>query len=212
MKPRPPGDRPALVALYLGATIPVLYYGIQVLCASYDPGYSFVRQTASELGSGRAARAGLFNAGLATQGVVTLVAALGFLWAMRRTGVGRVLAGLVFAALAVNGVQMLWAAHFSLPDPRHAGQPAFVVAATLLPILLTAALWRGSGAPLRVYLVATLVLSAAMVPVTSGAAGIDKTHVHGLIQRIYTLTVFPPVGVAAVALARRLRRLRGPAA
>ena len=198
-------DRFTLAALYLALTIPFIYYGVQVACAAFEPNYSFVGQAASELGSDRAARPQWFNAGIMVQGVVTLIAAAGFLRAMLRLRVRAVLACLAAAALAVNGVQTLWAGYFPMPDPRHGGHPAFIAAMIALPVLLTASLWRGSGTALRAYFVATLILLLAMIPVMSGMAGIDTTNVRGLVQRVYTLTVFPPIAVGACVLALRLR-------
>ena len=199
-------DRLTLAALYLALTIPFIYYGVQVACAAFEPNYSFVGQAASELGSDRAARPQWFNAGIMVQGVVTLIAAAGFLRAMLRLRVRAVLACLAAAALAVNGVQTLWAGYFPMPDPRHGGHPAFIVAMILLPVLHTAALWKRSGRPLRLYFVATLLLLLAMIPIMSGMSGIDTVPVRGLLQRIYTLTVFPVIGVAAWVLAGRFRR------
>jgi hypothetical membrane protein len=200
-------DRITLAALAVAVAIPFLYYGIQLLCAAFEPDYSFIRQAASELGSDRAARPQWFNAGIMVQGVVTLVAAPGFLRAMWRLGVHPILALLVAAALAVNGVHTMWAGYFPMPDPRHGGHLAFIIAMTALPILLTAALWQGSGPLLKAYFLATLVLLLAMVPVMSNKIGVDTTHIRGLRQRVFTLTVFPPIAVSACVLARRLRRL-----
>jgi hypothetical membrane protein len=192
-----------LTALRLAVPIPFIYYGIQILCASYNPGYSFIHQVASELGSNRAARPMLFNIGIMVQGVLTLIASFGFLRATLRLGVNPTISLLIFLALATNGIQMLWAGHFPLPNPRHAGQLPFKIAMVLLPILLTAALWQGSGAVLKAYLVATLLLLAAMIPITSGNIGVDTTHIRGLTQRLWTLTVFPVVAVAALVFALR---------
>jgi hypothetical membrane protein len=200
-------DRLTLAALYAAVLIPFIYYGVQVVGAAFNPGYSFVRQVASELGSDRAARPGIFNVGIMVQGGLTLIAAAGFLRAMLRVGVNPLVASLAFTALAINGVQMLWAGYFPMPDPRHGGHAVFIIAVTLLPVLLTAALWRQSGAIARAYFVATLVLLLAMVPVMNGRAGIDTSHVRGLRQRVYGLTVFPPIAVAACVLAGRLRRM-----
>lgn len=197
-------DRLALAALAAGVTVPFVYYGLQVLCAWFDPGYSFVRQAASELGSDRAARPGLFNAGIMLEGVLTLVAAAGFLGATLRLGVRPILAFLASAAVAANGVQTLWAGYFPMPDPRHGGHPAFVVAMILLPVLLTAALWKGAAPALKGYFVATLLLLLAVFPFMSGVAG-DISNVRGLFQRVFTLTIFPPIAVAAGALIGRLR-------
>ena len=202
-------ERLTLAALYAAVLIPFVYYGVQVAGASFNPGYSFVRQVASELGSDRAARPGIFNVGIMVQGALTLIAAAAFLRAMLRVGINPLPACAASAALAVNGVQMLWAGYFPMPDPRHAGHTVFTIAATLLPVLLTAALWRQSGAVARAYFVATLVLLLAMVPLMNGMAGIDTSQVRGLRQRVYTLTVFPPIAVAACVLAARLRRKNG---
>ena len=135
----------------------------------------------------------------------------GLLPALRRLGGDPALAALNSAAVAVNGVQMLWAGYFPLPDPRHAGHTPFIVASTLLPVLLAAALWRHGGPGLKAYLVSTLVLLAAVTLLRSGLSGLTRYEYGGLLQRVSTLTIFPPIGVGAWVLARRLRRLRGAA-
>ena len=56
----------------------------------------------------------------------------------------------------------------------------------------------------RAYFAATLVLLAVMVPVMSGVSGLDTHAYRGLVQRVFTLAVFPPIGVAAFVLARRV--------
>jgi hypothetical membrane protein len=199
-------DRLTLVALGLGVTVPFIYYGIQLLCASFQPSYSFIGQAASELGADWAVRPWVFNAAFMVQGAVTLVAAVGFLAGMRRAGVREGLAVLAAGVVAVNGVHLLWAGYFPMPDRRHGGYALFIAAMTLVPIVLTAALWRGGGAGLRAYFAATLVLLAVMVPVVSGVAGFDRSSARGLKQRMYTLTVYPPIGVAAGVLIARMRR------
>jgi hypothetical membrane protein len=205
---RPIGALDAFTLAALGAAvlIPFIYYGVQILCAIYNPGYSFIRQVASEFGSSNAARPMLFNIGITIQGIITLIASIGFLLATLRLGVNPTLSLLIFLALATNGIQMIWAGHFPLPDRRHAGQPPFVIAMFLLPMLLSAAIWKGSRAILKGYLVATLILLAVMTLITSGKIGIDTTHMRGLTQRLYTLAVFPVIAVSAVVHAVRYRR------
>ena len=200
-------DAFTLIALSLAVLIPFIYYGTQILCAFYNPSYNFVHQVASELGSSNAAHPMLFNIGITVQGVLTLIASFGFRRATLRLGINPTVSLLIFLAVATNGIQMIWAAHFPLPDPRHAGQLPFKIAMVLLPILLTAALWNGSSPILNTYLLATLILLAALTLVTSGNFGIDTSHIKGLTQRLYTLTVFPLISVAAMVLARRYRRL-----
>lgn len=201
---RPPRAVTAAL-LALGVTVPFIYYGIQVLAAMREPSYSFVGQAASELGSDLAAAPALFNKGIMVQGAATLLASAGFLVAMLRTGVHPALACVTSAAVALNGVQSLWAGYYPMPDPRHGGHPTFIVGMILLPVLLTASLWRGSGRALKAYFVATLLLLAAMFPIMSGVSGLDTTNIRGLTQRVFTLTVFPPIAVGAAVLLRRLK-------
>jgi hypothetical protein len=52
--------------------------------------------------------------------------------------------------------------------------------------------------------VGTLLLLAAAVPIMSGLSGLNTHEYRGLIQRIFTLAIFPPIGVAAWTFARWL--------
>ena len=192
-------------ALRAGVAVPFVYYGLQALAAPFFPGFTILRTTASELGSDLTPYGGLFNAGIMAQGALTLVAALGFFAALRRLGGNAILAGLTAAAVAMNGVQTLWAGYFPMPDPRHGGHPVFIVAMLLVPVLLPVALWRRGGPGLKAYFVATLALLAAVFPLMSGVSGLDTNAYRGLLQRVFTLAIFPPIGVAAYSLARQLR-------
>jgi hypothetical protein len=200
--------RPTLLLLHLGVLVPFVYYGIQAAAAPFFPNFSFVGTTASELGSDLSRHPAVFNAGIMSLGVITLLASVGFLAALRRTGVSPVLAPLVAADLALNGVQTLWAGLHPLPDPRHGGYPVFVAGMLALPVLITLSLWRRASPRLRAYLVATLLLLAAMVPIFTGLTGIDRHAYRGLIQRVFTLTIFPPIGVAAWVLGRSVGMIR----
>ena len=72
-----------------------------------------------------------------------------------------------------------------------------------------AALWKRDGSrALNAYLIATIVLLFAMVPIMSGMTGLDTNSFRGLFQRIFALTVFPPIGVGAYVLAMRIRSPR----
>ena len=135
----------------------------------------------------------------------------GLLCALRRLGGNPALVTLTSAAVAVTSVQALWAGYFPLPDPRHGGHLHVIVAMVLLPVLLSAALWRHGGRGLKAYLVATLILLGAVTLLRSGLSGLTKYEYRGLLQRVSMLTVFPPIGVGAWVLVRRLRRLRGAA-
>jgi hypothetical protein len=198
-------SRPALFLLRLGLLVPFVYYGTQVVAAPFFPNFSFVGTTASEMGSSLSRHPTIFNAGIITLGVITLLTSLGYFLALRHVGLDLVLAVLVSADIAINGVQTLWAGLHPLPDPRHAGYAVFVAGMFALPVLITLSLWRGASPPLRAYFVATLLLLAAMVPVVTGVSGVDRRTYRGIIQRVYTLTTFPPIAVGAWALGRRVR-------
>jgi hypothetical membrane protein len=199
-------DKMSAWLLRIGISVPFIYYGIQAAAAPFFPGFSILTNTASELGSDRSEYPLIFNAGIMAQGVASLAASLGFLIALRRLRINAALAALAAAALAMNGIQSIWAGYYPLPDSRHAGHLPFVVAMTLLPVLLTAALWRQAGTALKVYLVSTLVLLVAMLALRSGLSGLDKYEYRGLLQRVFTLSIFPPIGVGAYALASRIGR------
>src|SRR5438105_4591697 len=169
--------------LGLGILVPFVYYGIQAAAAPFFPNFSFVGTTASEMGSTLSRHPAVFNAGIITLGVISLLASVGFLLALRRSGVSPSLAVLTSADVALNGVQTIWARLHPLPDPRHAGYLLFVAGMFCLPVLITLSLWCGASPALRAYFVATLLLLAAMVPVVTGLAGIDRRANRGLIQR-----------------------------
>ena len=205
-------DGLAVGLLRLGVAVPLIYYGIQAAAAPFFPKFSFVGTSASELGSDLSRHAWVFNAGIMTQGVVTLLAAAGFFLALRRLNAHWLLTALVTLSIAVNAVHTLWAAAFPMPDPRHGGHPAFVLNLIALPLLLAAALWpRTRSRPLKAYLLATLALLAVMIPVMRGDTGLDTHTYRGLVQRVFTLTVFPPIAVAAYVLSRRLLEATPPA-
>jgi hypothetical protein len=201
-------DKLILGSLWLGIFVPIIYFGMQIVAAIFYPGYSFLSQTASELGSSRFAYAAVFNIGIFILGIVTLVAALGYLGALHRLNINPILTWLIALAVAANGAADLWAATYSLPDPRHGAQPPYLNLVILMPVLLAIALWRRPNTgPLRAYLIATMLLVVALVPIVSGAARINLQGYGGLIQRLFALALFPPIGVGAYFLRKSIKRL-----
>src|SRR3954469_24501898 len=86
----PPGSpvtRPTLILLRLGVLVPFVYYGTQAAAAPFFPGFSFVGTTASEMGSTLSRHPAIFNVGIMALGVTMLLASVGFLLALRHTGV-----------------------------------------------------------------------------------------------------------------------------
>jgi hypothetical protein len=201
------GDGSRLVAFALGAgvAVPFLYFGAQLAAAPFFPGYSFLRQSASMLGSDLSTCPAILNVGAVLTGVATLIAAAGFLPALRSRGTPRGIVWLTCMALVSSGLASVWAGTFHLPDPRH--NPGLLGAGSfLLPFLLAAAFWRSPDAPaLRIYLLANLLFMLALVPVMSGKTGIDRASYGGLLQRIAAATLFPPIGVVAWVLRRAPR-------
>lgn len=202
-------DRVTVAALGLGITVPFIYYGIQIVAAPFFPDYSFVRQPASLLGSDHSTHPAVFNTGAMATGIATLVAALGFFIALRRIGANLFLSGLTSVALLGNAISSFRAGYYPMPDPRHGGHPAFLIPMLLLPFLLTVTLWKERNArPLKVYLIATIALQIAIVPIMSGNTSLDNRAYGGVIQRIGALAIFPPIAVCAYYLVRRIQRMQ----
>ncbi len=191
------------VALSMGIAVPLLYFGVQLIAAPFYPGYSFLRQPASALGSDLSTYPAILNIGAIITGVITLVASLGFLRALRLIGTHPVIAWLTCLALVSSGLASIWAGVFHMPDPRHNSGP-LGVGTFLLPVLFAAAFWKRKDARmLKFYLVANLLLMVALVPIMSGATGVNMSSYGGLLQRIAALTLFPPIGVVAFFLLRK---------
>ena len=75
----------------------------------------------------------------------------------------------------------------------------------LLPFVMATTFWTlGTSRSLKAYFAATIGLLLVMFPVMIGMTGLDTHHYQGLLQRIFALTVFPPVAVGAFVLARRI--------
>ena len=205
MRLSPRSDDITLALLRFGIAAPLLYYGIQIVAAPFFPDFSFLGTTASELGSDRSVRPWLFNAGVMLTGIATLVGSIGLLRSLRRLGAHPIIAGLTLLAVAGTGLSSLWAGIFPMPDPRHAGHPSFLIAMLAVPFVLSFALWRlGVSRAIKAYLVATIVLLLVMIPIMMRMIDIDMHSYGGLLQRLFALTVFVPIGVGAYELARRI--------
>src|SRR6202049_2745869 len=105
--------------LRAGVAVPLLYFGIQVLAAPFDPGYSFLARDASTLGSAGSTNPAIFNVGSIVTGIVTLIASWGFLRAFQRLGVHPVVTWLTAFALIGSAIGSINAGIHPLPDPRH---------------------------------------------------------------------------------------------
>ena len=194
-------------ALGSGSVVPILYFGTQLLAATFFPGYSFLSMVASVLGSDLAIYPAIFNSGAMITGIATILASVGFFLAFRRLGINPVLTGLTSLAVFLNGLGSLWAGFFPLPDPRHGSNP-FAVGIFLFPILLTFAVWKlGHATPIKTYLIITNLLFVALIPIMSGVSGLNTQGYQGLLQRITALLFFMPISVGSYFLMRRTQQV-----
>jgi hypothetical membrane protein len=196
-------------SLGCGIAVPILYYGVQLASAPFFPDFSFLGTTASELGSDLSTRPWIFNAGAILTGIAAFTAAVGFLGALRSLRTNLILAWLVSIAIAITGLSSLWAGVFPMPDPRHGGHPSLLFAMLALPFVLALALWQlGASRPLKAYLIATMALLLVLFPFMSGMTGLDTHTYQGLLQRVFALTVFLPIGVGGYVLRRRVEEMQ----
>jgi hypothetical protein len=215
--------RTASVLLALGVAVPILYFGMQLAAAPFCADYSFMRRDASTLGSAESTRPWIFNGGSFLLGVIMIAASLGFWEALTRLGVRPWLAVATAITIAMGGVGSINAALFPLPDPRHTGGMFAVVGSGLLltPLALTVAVWRLDGLRLlHGYLLANLVVMAALVPIFSGLIQRWAMHANvqlpryqeflntsqGLLQRVAAAVAFLPIGISAYCLWRQQKR------
>jgi hypothetical membrane protein len=191
------------IALWFGVAVPFLYFGTQIAASPFYPGYSFITDAASLLGSDRSTFPVLFNLGAMGTGVAMIVSAYGFVRTLPDAGGWRIVAWLLGLALVSAGLGSVCAGWFPLPSPQHAigaaGSGIF-----LLPLLFLTAFWRVRGAATtRGYFIVNLLLFGAIAAVMSGAVGMNVAPWAGVMQRMIAAVVMIPIAVAAVHLIRK---------
>jgi hypothetical membrane protein len=189
-------------SLLCGIAGPLIYFGCQLAAAPFYPGYSFLTNSASQLGSDRSTFPAILNGGAILSGVAMVLAAIGYWRELPRAGSARVWTVLTCLALVSAGAAGVWAGSFPLPDPRH--NPKLLGAGSfVLPLLLAIALRKSESRPLRAYLIADTAAFLLLLPVMSGAAGIDIRPFYGVLQRVAAAVLYIPIGVVAAFLLRR---------
>lgn len=200
-------EKITVAMLRMGIVVPIVYFGIPIVAAPYYPGYSFVKHTASELGSNRAIHPDPVNAAIIVLGIVTLIAALGFVLALYRLGANPLLAWLTAIVVASNGLGTLLSGIFPIPDSRHGGG-ALSAGMFLVPFVFAIVLWKRSDTRLlKGYLIANMILFVAMVPIMGGIIEMDRSMIAGLLQRLLAFTAFTPIGVGAYVLMNCMKKL-----
>jgi hypothetical membrane protein len=189
------------VLLWGAILLPVLYFGVQLVLAPLFPGYSLLRDATSVLGSDRSPVAAWFNGVAILSGLCGLAGTAGLSLSLRRDPAW--LRWPVVAAVLMIALGCFWAGIFPLPHPLHPKNPSMIGVLALPPLLALGA-WRApSLRPMRFYLLLNLAAFLAMVPLMAGAIPLDRAALGGLLQRLLTLTVFPPIGVLGWNFLRR---------
>ena len=188
------------ISLFAALLVPLLYFGTQAVAGQFYPGYSFITQSASELGSDRSDRPAVLNIGAIVTGLGIVTGAFGVLRALRASGTPAVIAWLIFVAMISAGAGAIWAGSFPLPDPRH--NPRWIGAgAFLLPLLFAGSLWKSqNGGTTRTYLVANAVMFLLLIPIMAGVTGLPIQDYRGLMQRVAAAVLYLPIGVLAAFL------------
>ena len=193
--------------LLAGIAVPILYFGTVFGSALLYPGYNHVTQYASELGSASARYPAVFNTGIVLTGLAFGVAGFGFFFAVRRLTGKSLLAALIGLTLLAMSFSTLMGGLFPIPDDRHGGY-GVGMAFHLMPLLLPIALWkRRSLRGLNIFLLVMFVVMVGFFAIMMGAGSLMTRANVGVFQRIYALTSFPWLAVAAYRLRKELLTL-----
>ncbi len=189
-------------SLCCGVLVPLVYFGAQVAAAPFHPDYSFLVNSASQLGSDASTFPALLNGGAILSGVLGLLSAYGIGTGLQVAGATPWFAWLCAACSVSVGAAAIWAGLHPMPDPQH-NPGALGIGMFLGPLALIAAFWRvHDGRAMRGYLWLTLLAFAALAPIMSGITPVDLNRYGGLMQRIAALVLYLPPAVTAWWLMR----------
>ena len=172
-----------LLALALIAITAFYYFGLLIGAATY-PGYSHVKNYASELGAAAAPYPWLFNGSIILTGAAGLLGARMFVSAFRTTGASR--GWLIAAAVALGlwGVSMVMGGLFPMPDERH-GAFGLGLVAPLIPLFVLLALRPVDGSrTIRIFLGIVVGISIVMLAIMFGVGELVTRANVGLYQRL----------------------------
>lgn len=190
--------------LSAGVAASILYYGNLIVSSLFYPGYSHVTQYASELGSSSARYPMIFNTGVLLTGIAGIAAGPGFFLALRRLTGKSILAALTGLAVGLFGVAMIFGGLFPMPNPLHGGF-GLGMAIHLAPLFLLLAVWKREDLRgLKTYSLLAFLLGLAFFAIMMGVGSLVTRANVGVFQRLYSLSIFPWIGIAAYVLGRRL--------
>jgi glucans biosynthesis protein C len=192
------------VLLLAGILVPVVYFGLLIIAPLLYPGFSYVKQYASEMGSADARYPAVFNTGVMLCGLAGILASFGFFYAIRRLGGNTLLAALTGLTLFLFGIATFMGGRFPMPDERH-GAYGLGLAFQLAPLFLALALWRRrSLRGLCVFLLVVFAVMTFFIAVMMGVGGLVTRANVGLWQRGNALAGFPWLAIAAWRLRKEL--------
>lgn len=190
--------------LSAGVAASILYYANLIVSSLFYPGYDHVTQYASELGSSAARYPMIFNTGVLLTGIAGIAAGPGFFLALRRLTGKSILAALTGLAVGLFGVAMIFGGLFPMPNPLHGGF-GLGMAIHLAPLFLLLAVWkREDMRGLKTYSLLAFLLGLTFFAIMMGVGSLVTRANVGIFQRLYSLSIFPWIGIAAYVLRRRL--------
>lgn len=207
------GAAPAAISrrrwlLACGMAAPVLAIASTLAATAAYPGLDPARQYLSELGGRSATTPMIFNAGVFISGVMAALAGVGFGLAVAALGGARIVGGLIALLFALSGYGLTQAALYPWPDPRHLAIN-LALGIQLAPLLLVGGLWsRADLRRLKAFLVGVFAVMAVLTVLTKHLVLptlVNDANV-GWWERAYAIILVGWVGVAALALDRRLAR------
>jgi hypothetical protein len=189
--------------LIAGIALPICYYGAQIIAAPFFPDFSFLRHTASALGSNQSTRPEILNLGAMLTGVLACITAWGLFAGVRAIGVSKawlVIASLFALCTVSFGASSIWAGWYPLPDPRHnpGALGAGIFAAPFVAFILSFAL--PNAMRLRTYHGLNIIGFAIVAMIYAQVLPVNLELYAGAVQRGATLVMLLPFAVISAWL------------
>ena len=187
---------------WLLIAIPLLYYFALLVGAATYPGYSHVRNYASELGAAEAPYPAIFNVSIMLAGIAAVGAAALLPRGLAQLGGARTWSVLAAVALGLWGVAMVMGGLFPMPNDLHGGF-GLGLAGPLIPLFLMLALRTVPGnSGMRWFLGIVFIASVVMLAIMFGFGGLVTRANVGLWQRANTFVGIPWLAVFGLWVSR----------
>lgn len=192
--------------LTAGILMPVLYFAALFVAGALYPGFSHVRQVASDLGADSApyAYATAFSVALVFVGLFGLAGSLRLFMGLRRAGASRVRSAFAGLIPAMPSLSLVQSGVFPLPSPHHSTFLLLLIG-VFTPFVGAVALRTlpGTGA-VRWTLYAAFVASLIVVSFFFGVGGVVTETTLGLWLRIWAAISLPTLAILCGVVRRRL--------